>query len=306
MDNSFEKYEKSGQILAKTLEFAESIIKPGMKLLDIAEQTEEYIRKHKALPAFPLNISINEIAAHYSPTIQDVSVIPEKSIVKIDCGVSVDGYLTDAARTIVLDKKWKPMKDLARKALNDALDIVKVNESVFKVGEIVQKTIEKEGFKPIVNLSGHSLSHYSLHDGISIPNYSVSKEARDSSHVFKAGNAYAIEPFVTSGIGRVVDTEQETIFRHYREIDASVLPNQIREIYRYIDENFHGLPFSWRWVYNAGFSKEKIHKTKLSLLKRNIVHGYPVLVEATDSPVTQEEETIFINEDKITILTKRK
>ncbi len=306
MIEMFEKYEKSGQILAKTLEYAESIIKPGTKLLDIAEKTEEYIRRHSATPAFPLNISINEIAAHYSPTIEDKSVIPEKCIVKIDGGVSVEGYLTDAARTIIFDEKWQPMKDLARKALNNALDVVKANGSVFRVGEIIQKTIEKDGYKPIVNLSGHSLSHYSLHDGISIPNYGVSKEARDSSHVFKAGHAYAIEPFVTSGIGRVVDKEQEVIFRHYRQIDASTLPSQFREIYSYIDENLHGLPFSWRWVYNAGFSKEKIHKTKSELLRRRIIHGYPVLVEATDSPVTQEEETIYINEEKITILTKRK
>jgi len=306
MNESFEKYKKSGHILAKTLEYAKSLVKPGIKLLDIAEKTENYIRGQSAAPAFPVNISINEIAAHYSPRIEDEDVIPEASIVKIDAGVSVNGYLTDAARTLIFDEKWQPMKNIARKALNYALNAIKVNESVFRIGEIVQKTIEEEGFKPIVNLSGHSLSHYSLHDGISIPNYSVSKEARDSSHIFKIGKAYAIEPFVTQGIGRVVDTDQETIFRHYKKIDESSLPSQFREIYRYIDDNFNGLPFSWRWVYNAGYSKEKVHKVRNFLLKRNIVHGYPVLVEATDAPVTQEEETVYIGKDKIHILTKIK
>ncbi|MHA1219154.1 MAG: type II methionyl aminopeptidase [Candidatus Heimdallarchaeaceae archaeon] len=304
MNESFEKYKKSGHILAKALEYAKGLAKPGIKLLDIAEKTEDYIRGQSAVPAFPVNISINDIAAHYSPRIEDDSIIPEASIVKIDAGVSVDGYLTDAARTLVFDEKWLPMKNLARKALNSALDVIKANESVFRIGEIIQKTIEEEGFKPIVNLSGHSLSYYSLHDGISIPNYSVSKEARDSTHVFKMGKAYAIEPFVTSGIGRVVDTDQETIFRHYRKIDASSLSGQFREIYRFIDDNFNGLPFSWRWVYNAGFSKEKTHKIRNFLLKRNIVHGYPVLIEATNAPVTQEEETVYVDEDRVHILTK--
>jgi len=304
MDDAFTYYKKSGEILAKTFELIESIVKPGIPLLDIAEKAENFIRKNSAIPAFPVNISINEVAAHYSPIINDDSVIPEKSIVKIDAGACVNGYLSDAARTFIFDDKWQKMKDVARKALDKAISIVKPDLSVFQIGEIVQDTIESEGFQPIVNLSGHSLAHYSLHDGISIPNYRVSRRIRDMSHKFEIGKAYAIEPFVTTGIGRVNDGKEETIFRQFRKSKTKNMSPKIQEIYEYMNENFHRLPFSWRWVYNAGFSIEDIEKTNMRLFNDHVIHGYPILIEATRSPVTQAEETIFVGKDRVHVTTK--
>ncbi|MFW9852855.1 MAG: M24 family metallopeptidase, partial [Candidatus Thorarchaeota archaeon] len=231
-------YKKSGEILSKTLEHAVSITKPGKKLLDIAEEVEDYIRRHSAQPAFPLNISINEIAAHYSPKIEDDKTIPEKSIVKLDVGVSVKGYLTDAARTVIFDKKWKKMKDAAKEAFDRAVINIKPNSSVYNVGETVEITLKNQGFKPIVNLSGHLMLKYSLHGGVSIPNYKVPKRARMDNHKFIPGNAYAIEPFATTGNGRVYDDEEETIFRQFRNLKEGTIPRNIESIYRHINDNF--------------------------------------------------------------------
>ena len=306
MEDCFQYYKKSGEILSNTFDLIESIVKPGVSLLEIAEKAEKFIRKNSAQPAFPVNISINEIAAHYSPIINDDLLVPESSIVKVDAGVSVNGYLSDAARTFIFDDKWRHMKEAARKALDAAISIIKPDESVFKVGEIVQQTIEEEGFQPIVNLSGHSMSQYSLHDGISIPNYSVSKKIRDSSHRFEIGKAYAIEPFVTSGIGRVTDGKEETIFRQFSKLKDRNISPSIKEIYEYIEKNFHKLPFSWRWVYNAGFDIEDIEKADKKLHNDHVIHGYPILIESTQKPVTQEEETVFIGKKNVHIITKKK
>ena len=300
------QYKKSGQILAQSLEYALSITKPGVKLVDIADKVENLIRKNSAQPAFPVNISINEIAAHYSPIILDDLTIPENSIVKIDAGVQINGYITDAARTIVFDDKWEQMKQLARKALDKALSIIRPGTIVYEVGEIVEKTINKEGFKPIVNLSGHSLAQYSLHDGLSIPNYKVPKRMRDKSQTFKAGRAYAIEPFVTTGKGRVKDNRNMTIYRQFRETNIEKLPRKIREGYKYINNNFHRMPFSPRWLFNENFEVEEVENIMNELLSRNIVYGYPVLVESTGAPVTQAEETIFVGKNKTDILTETK
>ncbi len=300
------QYKKSGQILAQSLEYALSITKPGVKLIDIADKVENLIRKNSAQPAFPVNISINEIAAHYSPVIFDDLVIPENSIVKIDAGVQVNGYITDAARTIVFDEKWEQMRQLARKALDKALAIIKPGTTVYEVGEIVEKTIIKEGFKPIVNLSGHSLAKYSLHAGLSIPNYKIPKRLRDKTQTFKAGKAYAVEPFVTTGRGRVKDHSDMTIFRQFREANIETFSKKTREGYQYISNNFHKLPFSPRWLFNEGFSVEEVEDTIEELINRNIVHGYPILIESTGAPVTQAEETIFVDNNKIHILTKTK
>ena len=300
------QYKKSGQILAQSLEYALSITKPGVKLVNIANKVENLIRKNSAQPAFPVNISINEIAAHYSPVIFDDLTIPEKSIVKIDAGVQVNGYITDAARTIVFDEKWEQMKLLARKALDKALAIIKPGTTVYEVGEIVEKTINKEGFKPIVNLSGHSLAQYSLHDGLSIPNYKIPKRMRDKSQIFKAGKVYAVEPFVTTGKGRVKDNRDMTIYRQLREVNVETLPIKIREGYQYINNNFHKMPFSPRWLFNENFAVEEVEEVMNDLLSRNIVYGYPVLIESTGAPVTQAEETILVDNNKTHILTKTK
>ena len=304
MKSDFHQYKKSGIILADALKYAEKITKPGIKLIDIAEKVESFIRAQSAQPAFPVNISINEIAAHYSPIMNDESIIPEKSIVKIDAGVSLNGYLTDAARTLIFDDKWMQMKRVAEVALETVLKSIKPNDSVFKVGVIVEKIIKKEGYKPIVNLSGHLMSQYSLHGGVSIPNYKISKEARDESHKFIPGNVYAIEPFVTTGTGKVFDDNRITIFRHYRDFKKDNVPEKVEEIYNYIKENFFNLPFSWRWVFNAGFSTKQIEKVREILLRKHIVHGYPVLIESKFAPVTQAEETIYINKKDIIILTR--
>ncbi|MHA1345573.1 MAG: type II methionyl aminopeptidase [Candidatus Heimdallarchaeaceae archaeon] len=300
------QYKKSGQILAQSLEYAISITKPGVKLLDIAEKVENLIRRNSAQPAFPVNISINEIAAHYSPVIYDDLTIPENSIVKIDAGVQANGYITDAARTIVFDEKWEQMKQLARKALDKALAIIKPGITVYEVGEIVEKTIKKEGFRPIVNLSGHSLAQYSLHDGTSIPNYKVPRRMRDKSQAFKTGRAYAVEPFVTTGKGKVKDYQDMTIFRQFREANIESLPRKIREGYQYINNKLHKMPFSPRWLFTEGFTVEEVEGTMNELINRNIVYGYPVLIEVTGAPVTQAEETIFVGNNKTYILTKTK
>ncbi|MBY9001420.1 MAG: type II methionyl aminopeptidase [Candidatus Heimdallarchaeota archaeon] len=299
-------YKKSGQILAQSLEYALSITKPGIKLADIAEKVENLIRENSAQPAFPVNISINEIAAHYSPVINDDLVIPVDSIVKIDAGVQVNGFITDAARTIIFNDKWEKMKLLARKALDKAIAIIKPGTTVYEVGEIVEKTINQEGFKPIVNLSGHSLAQYSLHDGISIPNYKIPKRLRDKTQFFRAGGVYAIEPFVTTGKGKVKNGRDMTIFRQFREVKVDSLPKKIREGYLYIEEHFYKMPFSPRWLHNADFPIEQVEDIMNDLINRNIVCGYPVLIESTGAPVTQAEETILVGKDKTYILTNTK
>ncbi len=305
LKEELKSYKRSGAILEKTFRLALELTKPGIKLLDIAEKLENHIRSYSAVPAFPVNISINEIAAHYSPTINDESLIPEKSIVKIDCGVSVNGYLSDAARTIIFDNQWQELHEASEQALDNAIKEIGANISVYKIGEVIEKTIKKAGFLPITNLTGHSLARYSLHDGISIPNYSVSKNLRKASDKFKVGHAYAIEPFATTGIGKVVDGDDITIYMLLNKTGKISLHKKIREIYELIKTKTYSLPFSPRLIYNENFDEELIEDAIIELYEKGIVHGYPILVEASKAPVTQTEDTILIGKNKTFNLTRR-
>ena len=155
MTDKLQCYTKAGKILADALNYAITITEPGKKLIDIAEEVENRIKSNSAEPAFPFNISINEIAAHYSPILNDNQKIPENSIVKIDMGVSVEGYIADAARTVIFDKKYEKLKESTEKALHKVLSEIKPGSSIYKVGEIAEKSIKNDSFKVIVNLSGH-------------------------------------------------------------------------------------------------------------------------------------------------------
>jgi len=305
LKEEYKFYKRSGAILEKTFRLALELTNPGAKLLDIAEKLENHIRSYSAVPAFPVNISINEIAAHYSPTINDESLIPEKSIVKIDCGVSVNGYLSDAARTIIFDNQWQKLHEASEQALDNAIKEIGANISVYKLGEVIEQTINKAGFLPISNLTGHSLARYSLHGGISIPNYSISKNLRKASDKFKVGSAYAIEPFATTGIGKVVDGDEITIYMLLNETGKISLHKKIREIYELIKMKTYSLPFSPRLISNENFSEELIEEAIIELYEKGMVRGYPILVEASKAPVTQTEDTIWVGKNKIFNLTRR-
>lgn len=99
--NEIENYKKAGGIAKQVLEYGKSIIKPGMLLLEIAEKIEFKIKELGGKPAFPCNLSINEIAAHCTPNIKDET--KASGLLKVDLGVSVDGCIVDTAFSLDLE-----------------------------------------------------------------------------------------------------------------------------------------------------------------------------------------------------------
>lgn len=297
-------YKQSGTILKKAMKLALNITKPGEKLYDIAESVEKLIIKEEGWPAFPVNISINEQAAHYSPVICDDKIIPTNSVVKIDLGVSYKGFLTDCARTCVFDDTYFEMYEIAKGALDKGLNLISNAVSVYDIGKKVENYVKKSGFKTISNLSGHSLDRYNLHSGVSIPSTDVPFMYRHSDQVFTLGKAYAVEPFVTDGKGKVENGKDMTIFRQYNTIKTKNLPTIIREIYLTIKNDFFGLPFSPRWLYNKDYSVDLIDKAINVLMNKRVLYGYAILVEMKGGQVTQAEDSIFLTEEGIINLTR--
>ena len=82
-DETKEKYLQAGKIAAKAMKKAGELITPNRKMLEICEEVEEFIRKEGAKIAFPVNVSVNDVAAHYTATVNDKKVLPKKGIVKI-------------------------------------------------------------------------------------------------------------------------------------------------------------------------------------------------------------------------------
>jgi len=292
-----EKYMRAGEIAFEAKKLAEKIVRPGTPILKIAEEIEELIRSRGAAPAFPTNISINHVAAHRTPYVGDTEVVPEGAVVKVDIGVHVDGYIADTAITIVLDDRFESLAEAVRSALLKALKKVRAGARFRDVGFVIEREIKAAGFKPIKNLSGHSLGRYQIHGGEYIPNY------RDALAIgrFRSGGAYAIEPFGTNGRGYVVEDRSSIQIFALRSIRGSVSGFEA-EVLDVIRSRFSTLPFCERWLVDLG-DIDAVRGALRGLVAKKILTQYPVLVEAGRGMVAQFEETVYVTSSGVYITT---
>ena len=292
-----EKFRLSGKILRETREEMRNFVKENMPIIDVCEKAEGLIRAKGGLPAFPCNVSINEVAAHYTSPPNDKSTIPANCTVKVDIGVQVDGYVTDTAFTAAFNTEGKSMASTAEYALKTAIETIHGDMTTGRIGAIIETAIRNRGFKPISNLTGHSVGRYLIHAGTSIPNV-----AQISITKVKTGEVFAIEPFVTQpdAIARVEDSPQVTIYRFVRP--RAVKSQHAKQMLKHIEVNFRTLPFAERWL--IGIVPQEHHKEAFKeLLASKALTGYPVFVEASKKPVAQAEHTVLIKEDGCEVLT---
>ncbi|MGB9842650.1 MAG: type II methionyl aminopeptidase, partial [Candidatus Bathyarchaeales archaeon] len=219
------------------------------------------------------------------------------AIVKVDIGVHVDGYVTDTAFTVCFDPAYAAMQAAAEHALNTAIGSIHSGMATSKIGEVIEKAIKNRGFKPISNLTGHSVGRYLIHAGTSIPNV-----AQISLTKVQAGEVYAIEPFVTlpDAVGRVEDGPEITIFRLVKT--KSVKNTYARQLLNFIEDNFRTLPFAERWLKSVVPADQHREAFK-ELYKSKAIMGYPVFIETSRRPVAQAEHTVLITEKGCEVLT---
>lgn len=292
-----EKFRLSGKILRETREEMRGFVKENMLIIDVCEKAEGLVRSKGGKPAFPCNVSINEVTAHYTSPPGDSARIPEGSTVKVDIGVHVDGYVTDTAFTAAFSPEGRSMVITAELALKTAIDNIHGDMTLGNIGALIETTIKNRGFRPISNLCGHSVGRYLIHAGTSIPNV-----AQVSLTKVRAGEVYAIEPFVTQpdAIGRVDDSPQITI---YRLLKAKSTKTEVaRKMLKHIETGFRTLPFAERWL--IGVVSAEQHKAAFKeLFASKAVMGYPVFIEASKRPVAQAEHTVLIKENGCEVLT---
>jgi methionyl aminopeptidase len=292
-----EKFRKSGRILRETREEMRSFVHEGIPIIDVCEKVENTIRKKGGKPAFPCNVSINEVAAHYTSPPNDKALIPEGATVKVDLGVQIDGYVTDTAFTVAFSFEGQSMTKTAETALKAVIDNIHDDMGLSNIGALVETTIKNRGFKPISNLTGHSVGRYLIHAGTSIPSVSGFSPYR-----VHTDEVYAIEPFVTApdAIARVDDSPQITIYRLLKA--KSTKTAAAKNLLKHIESNFRTLPFAERWL--NGVLPPDQHKVAFKeLLQLKAVMGYPVFVEASRKIVAQAEHTLLIKEDGCEVLT---
>jgi methionyl aminopeptidase len=286
---ALEKYLKAGRICAEIRGELSGILKPGIKLLDLAEAIEKKTREKGGKPAFPVNISVNDITAHYTPSFNDERVIGKGDLVKIDIGVHVDGYIGDMAFTYCSDPN--PLVKCSEECVEAAIGVIRPGVTISEIGRAIEDCAKRHNLGIIVNLTGHTLERYVFHGSPSIPNVS-----NDSNHKFKEGDVIAIEPFVTDSNGHVKDSGNVEIYRFLRERPVR-LP-EARKILEMARSEYAELPFAKRWLYKS-FSPIKVSLAIRQLETAGALESYPVLRETGGRPVAQSEHTIIVKSEPI-------
>jgi len=276
---------KAGEIAKEVKAFARSIAKKGVPLFEIASKIDDKIAELGGKPAFPVNLSINEIAAHSTPGPNDET--KASGLLKIDVGVQIEGYVADTAFSMDLEnsKKNKKLIKAAEDALKKSVEIFSFGTKIGFIGSVIEKTITSHGFEPVRNLSGHSIAHFDLHSGLTIPNHNNESEQRIEDGVF------AVEPFATDGSGKVREGRPSGIY--HLERAGNVRDPFAREVLNYIKEEYQTLPFCIRWIHKKFGSRALIAMKRIE--EAGLVHHYPQLIESGNGVVAQAEHTIFID-----------
>lgn len=292
-----EQYIKAGKIASEVREKVRVKDWVGKSVYEICEEVEGEIKKRGAKCAFPVNASINEIAAHYTAEPNDPIIIKDTDLVKIDLGAQIDGFIADTAVTVCYDAQFDGLVQAAEEALANAMSMIKSGVKASDVGRTIETTIKKMGFKPIANLSGHSLDQYTIHAGKSIPNiWSI------GGFTLSENSAYACEPFVTTeqGGGFVRNGQTKNIFALNSR--KKTKNDEADRLLEFIWENCNMLPFALRWLTDE-WEEKKARELLDFLVKKKAVQAYPVLIEINEQRVAQAEHTFIPNENGVTVTT---
>lgn len=284
-----EKIIKAGKIASEIKTWIKPQIKKGILLVELAEKIESKIIELGGKPAFPTNLSINEIAAHFTPSHEDKTVA--EGLLKVDFGVHVDGFIADTAFSVDLENSAENKKliEASEKGLQEGIEAIKEKKSLGEIGEAIQKEIESFGFSPIVNLTGHEMNEYELHAGLSI--YNVKSSRTEKLHK----GLYAVEPFTTNGSGKIYEGKPSEIYLLIN--DKNIRNPEARKLLNFLVEEYNTLPFCTRWIIKKFSSKTNLLLKQLEM--NGNIHNYPQLIESSKGKVAQTENTVLVDEEVI-------
>lgn len=326
----------AGNVHKKVIRDVLPMIEEGMKLVDIAELIENKIKKHtnftdsielrlKKGIAFPVGLSINECAAHWTPNPLDTKIVLGKDdLLKIDYGVHYDGCIADGAYSFSLNTKFQELISVADRATQLAISNSGADAVLGDIGALVQeyiesKEIELDGnivpLKSLKDLTGHKIMPWVIHADKCVPNFKCNYPVR-----MEAGEVYALETFPSTGSGRGEDQMEcshyqvntELLFKEYRELNnikcqtGGKILNQVRldkkekYVFQRILDLYETLPFCKKWL-----QEEKINKYQVplrNLVKKNRIRSFPPISDRKGSWVAQSEKTVLIGETSVKVL----
>jgi methionyl aminopeptidase len=292
-------------------------LKPNITLKEIANFIETEIKEQSKFDCdnpliqgigFPTGLSINNLAAHYTPNYNESDIIlKESDIIKIDYGVHFNGTIIDSAFTFSFNPNYEEFINISKDVTNYAVSLCRPDVILGEIGKDIEeyvnsKEIEINGKIENINimkdLCGHKIGPYKIHAGKAVPNVKIYYPLR-----MEIGEFYAIEPFITTGNGKSILKNPNS---HYMISDNNKnynLNKNDKLLYEFIIKNYSTLPFCSRWIHEL-FKKDYIDQSLNNLVSKNILNEYPPIYDIEGSIISQFEHTIYIKDNGIVNLTK--
>ena len=329
----FKQWRDAGHVARRTLEGIKEEIIEGKSWNEVIDSAERFIRRHGGQAAFPVTISVNNIAAHYTTNHSelpmegwdDEMVFKNGDLVKLDVGVHIKGALADNAMTIEVGSKGNHTEQIksAKEARDAAIEKMQPGTPWHEVGTAAEQVSRDAGFEPIRNLCGHQMERWNLHSGLSIPMYACGPNNPSFKGIVEVGGIYAVEPFNTTGKSGMIENVSPSGSSNILRVTGDV---RIRKalskgklkplgatMARYIEERYHTLPFAERWAYpllEKPFpeeSPEELRKKWNALIKKltsiRFLEVYPALKDVDGGYVGQYEHTVMVTEGGPEVLT---
>ena len=275
---------RAGRVSKEARERAVELVHDGGLLRDLAEEVEGVMARRGLRPAFPTCISIDDVAAHYSPTHDDALRFRRGNVVKLDLGAQMEGWIADTAVTVEVDtRNWTALIRASELALQTAIEAVHGGVSTRAIGEGIERAIESHGYRPIRNLTGHTIERYLLHAGKSVPNIPHGHD------VLEEGEVVAIEPFASSGAGQVDGRRTGNIYRVVRA--KPVKEPEANDFLQLLSNEFKTLPFAERWAHRL---EPRAPALLNALVRMGSIMTYPALLDLQNGIVSQTEHTMIV------------
>ncbi|GKT37038.1 Methionine aminopeptidase 2B [Aduncisulcus paluster] len=320
-DERIHKLREAAEVHREVRDYAKKIAKPGMKLYDFCADLESRVRmlcgedskiqsRHGGL-AFPCGVSLNHVAAHYTPNPGDDTIFTDKDMMKVDFGSHIDGELIDSAFTICFNHELDPVVKASEEATRAAIKAMKPDMHICDVTDIIEEVIcsysctidgKTYDLQPIRNLSGHLVGPFRVHDGKSVPN---GKHMGSRDEIIEEGELYAIETFASTGRGLVRDSgvTSHYMLTPFGERGRPILRlDCAKKFLSEVKKNHRTLAWCPRWFHEGGVI-ERYMPSIGALEKAGAADPYPPLADRKGSYVSQYEHTVLLREGGAEVMT---
>ena len=332
-EDDLKQWRDAGHVARRTLDGIKGEITAGKHWNVVIDSAERFIRRHGGHAAFPVTISVNDMAAHYTTNslleppegFEGEMVFEKGDLVKLDVGVHIKGAIADNALTVEVGGGGNHTEQIraAEEARDAAIEKMHPGTPWHKIGAAAEQVAKDAGFEPIRNLCGHQLERWSLHAGTSIPSYACGSNNPGFKGSCEIGGIYAIEPFNTTGDSGMVEnvppSNSSNILRVTGDVKIrkALAKGKIKPLgatmARYIEERYSTLPFAERWAYpllERPFPDEEAESLRRkwdALVKKltsiRFVEVYAALRDADGGDVGQFEHTVLVTEGGPEVLT---